>query len=268
MKINKIILIIGIIIIFSTNLFALKMLEPEYTDINDFKEIDLGYFSPDESFLISFLIENNENYDDIKIMDYQKNDFIIEKTNNTKESIFTTIKINKKIEGEYILNVILFSKNMQKNIPLKINITNNVVHTQINKIQNKIKYNQIQEIEITAYNKSNTTKKISITSNLPDTWFNKNQNKLKYMTLQPNSQTKIIYEYSPKEIGLRKFELKINKIFEETKDENKIITYNLEIDVLKNLFGIYGSRDHSLPLFNSNIIPVYYFNKIIKIFKN
>lgn len=265
MKLNKILIIAFFIIFFSTNIFSLKMLEPEYMNIDNISEVDLGYFSSDESFLISFLLEGNEDYDSIRIMDSQKNDFIIEKTSKTQESIFTSLKLNKELSGEYILNLVISSNNMQKNIALKLNITNNVIHTKIENINQKVRYNKQEIIDVIVFNKSNTTKKISINSNLPDSWFLKNQNKIKYATLEPNSKTIIQYNYTPKEIGNKEFKININKVFEETKDESQILTYNLKIEVIKDLFGIYGSRDHSYPLFNSNMMPIYYFNKIIKL---
>ena len=232
MKLNKILIIAFFIIFFSTNIFSLKMLEPEYMNIDNISEVDLGYFSSDESFLISFLLEGNEDYDSIRIMDSQKNDFIIEKTSKTQESIFTSLKLNKELSGEYILNLVISSNNMQKNIALKLNITNNVIHTKIENINQKVRYNKQEIIDVIVFNKSNTTKKISINSNLPDSWFLKNQNKIKYATLEPNSKTIIQYNYKPKEIGNKKFKIKINKVIEKNKikslSKNKKTKYKIK----------------------------------------
>lgn len=257
------VLIICLIFI-SSNVYALKLLEPITKNLRFTDSADLGYFSAGEFFMISFLIED-EKYHTIKINPNQLKDAVIEPTKHTPESIYSVIKLEDHLDGFYELKLILISEDKEREVKLNLNITDEVIHTNLLNYNYKVGYEKMEEINLKVINKSNTTKKINITSNLPITWFkNKKEilEKNKTIILAPNSVTEIDYHYFPKEIGFKEFNLIIN--LDDFKENNNII-YNLNIDVSKSLSAIYGSRNHTYPLFNINVIPIYFFNKILRI---
>lgn len=263
---KKYLLVFLIVILISSNLVALRILEPINKDITYFEKIDLGYFSANEFFMISFLLENDEDYDVIRVAEDQNNDVIIENTKKTPESIYTIIKLNDNLNGNYSLKLILESETRKKEITLNMFITEEVIHTILENYNQENTYEKIENIDLKIINKSNTTKKIKITSDIPDTWFKLKKEKLdkdKIITLQPNSTTKVSYQYFPKEIGLKNINIKINNINEI--EEKEYINYYLEVETKKDIKSLYGSKEHTFPLFNFNMIPIYFFNKIIKI---
>jgi hypothetical protein len=132
----------------------------------------------------------------------------------------------------------------------------------------KTKYGQEKEINFKIINKSICTKTIFVSSNLSEYWFNEDNKRVETFVLQPNSTTDISYKFTPQEIGKKEFELKLytkyvsGSIFTEQNSNYK--SYLINIDVIKTIKGVYGSLDHVYPLFNTNITPVYFFNKLIK----
>jgi len=262
-----ILIFIMLFVLSSQAIYGLELLEPITEDLTYIDTVDLGFVSAGESFLISFLIDDI-NYTEIGVIDAQRKDIIIEKTHKTEESIFTTIKLSKELSGPYTLSLVL-KGNIDKIINLDMLVTNKVIYTLLEPITTKVKYNDIANIKLKIINKSNSTKQVLITSNLPKYWFdNKIKQDMTHM-LQPNSVSDITYNYIPKEIGDKEFNLQIKTLVGEEDtlftEEEVFIEYDIKIKVIKNLKGIYGSRDHSFPLFNSNLIPIYFFNKIIKL---
>jgi hypothetical protein len=262
---KKYLIIIIFMIVISTNLFSLELLEPISKDLTYNDTVELGFFSPGEFFMISFLLEENENYNNISISPNQINDVIVEKTRQTRESIFTEIKLADNLSGPYSLKLILSSENQKREIILNMEITNQVIHSKLINYNPYVKYEQKETITLSIINKSNTTKKIMITSDISDKWFLDKKERLskeKKIILQPNSVTEQIYQYYPKEIGEKNFTL---KIYPKEEDLTNSINYNIKIETIKDLKSIYGSKEHFYPLFNSNLIPIYFLNKIIKI---
>jgi hypothetical protein len=262
------ILIVGLLI-FNPNIHSLKILEPLTKDLTLSNTVDLGYFSAGEFFMISFFLENDEKYHTISVAQEQINDVIIEQTKKTPESIFTIIKLDENLKGNYSLKLLLISQEEIKEVILNLNITDDVIHSNLLNYNPKVRYEQKEELRINIINKSNTTKTIVIKSDLPVTWFDFKKQKLnseKKVILQPNSITEQTYQYFPKEIGYRTINLQIHTILEMDEIINTdVINYNVEVEVIKDLNSIYGSKKHTFPLFNSNLIPIYFLNKIIKI---
>lgn len=270
MELKKItFILIACILIINPNITALKILEPLTKDLTYSNTVDLGYFSAGEFFMISFLLEDNEKYHTISVADKQINDVIIEQTKKTPESIFTIIKLENHLTGNYNLNLKLISETETKDIIINMKITDDVIHTNLINYNPKVRYEQKEEIKLNIINKSNTTKTIIIKSDLPITWFNFKKQKLnseKKIILQPNSISEHTYQYFPKEIGYRTINLQIQSIIELEEITNPdSINYSVDIEVIKDLNSIYGSKKHTYPLFNSNLIPIYFLNKIIKI---
>jgi len=262
---KKYLILIVFMLLISTNLFSLKILEPITKDLTYTNNVDIGIFSPGEFFMISFFLNDGENYNKISVAPEQIHDVIVENTRHTKESIFTEIKLSDTLEGEYTLKLILSSETQKKEVVLKMKITNQVVHTKLINYNPVVEFENKETINLSIINKSNTTKTIVITSDLPTKWFLNKKERLakeKKIILQPNSVTEQTYDYYPKGIGEQDFILKINT---QEKDFTNSINYNLKITTKKNLKAIYGSKEHFYPLFNSNLIPIYFFNKIIKI---
>jgi len=119
---KKYLIIVLVLLLMTTNTYSLKILEPLTKDITYFEEVDLGYFSANEFFMISFLLEGDEDYKNIKVDPSQIKDVIVEPTKSTSESIFTVIKINDNLKGDYNLKLILESETRKKEIILKMNI--------------------------------------------------------------------------------------------------------------------------------------------------
>jgi len=258
-----------LIIVNINSVFSLKILEPVYKDLKNTDVVDLGFGSPGESFLISFLNEKGEDYFDIKIFSTQEKDVIIENIQKTKESIFTTIKFSNNLPtGEYKLNLILVGKEINKNITLKLNITEKVIYTTLNNFEETGYYNKTKEIKFNVINKATTTKTIIITSDLSDYWFNKESKKVKKVYLDPNSIKEVSYEIIPQKVGTTNFKIYIISVIDEKNlflDTKNYITYDLKVNTQKSITSIYGSKEHTFPLFNSNLLPIYFFNKIIKL---
>ncbi len=258
------------ILLINTNVYSLKLLEPITKDLTYTNNADLGYFSADEFFMVSFLLEGNENYSLISVDPSQARDVIIEQTRKTQESIFAIIKLDERLSGEYSLKLLLISEKDTKEVILKMFITDEVIHTTLINYNPLVKYEKKETINLNILNKSNTTKKVRITSDLPVTWFSYKKErspKEKEIILQPNSTTEQTYAYYPKEIGQREVNLEIKSII-ETQGNIKVqenIDYYLTIETKKDLASIHGSKEHTYPLFNASLIPIYFFNKIIKI---
>jgi len=266
MKTKNYIFIFLIIIFLSGNIYSLKMLEPMSKDLTYNDTVNLGYFSAGEFFMVSFLLENDETYNQISVDSTQIKDVIVEPTKKTQESIFTIIKLDDTLTGDYKLKLLLSSKTEQKEVNLRLKITDNVIYSNLINYNINTRYNKKEAITLNLINKSNTTKKVIITSDLPITWFKNKKDKLENnieFILLPNSVTEKEYEYYPKEIGPKNINLQIQSVSNTDNLENSI-NYNLNIVVKKDFNSIYGSKEHTFPLFNSNLIPIYFLNKIIK----
>ena len=247
---------------------ALAMLEPISQDLTYIDTVDVGFAAPGEEFLVSFLVPQNEDYYNIDVIPSQRKDVIIENTKQTNESIFTTIRLAQGISGNYKLYLVLTGKTSTKNITLNMQVTDEVIYTIMQPYDTQTKYGTEKEINFKIINKSICTKTIFVSSNLSEYWFTTKNPRLETYTLQPNSVTDITYKFVPQEIGRKEFELKIytkyvsGSIFTEQNSNYK--SYLINIDVVKTIKGVYGSLDHVYPLFNTNIMPVYFFNKLIK----
>ncbi len=266
MKLKFILLVFIAVLLINTNIYSLKILEPLTKDLTYSNTADLGYFSAGEFFMISFLLEDGDNYHTISVDSNQIKEVIVEPTKKTQESIFTVIRLEDELSGNYSLKLLLISDTETKEVILQMKVTDDVIHTNLINYNPVIRYEQKETINLKLINKSNTTKTVIVTSDLPTTWFNIKKEKLnseKTIILTPNSITETTYEYYPKEIGSKIINLKIYTSFEEGLE--KYISYNLNVEVEKDLKAIYGSREHTYPLFNVNLIPIYFLNKIIKI---
>jgi len=260
-------IIIGIVLLIP-GINGLAMLEPISQDLTYTDVIDVGFAAPNEDFMVSFLVAPNEDYDTIDVIETQRKDIIIENTKRTSESIYTTIKIDSDISGTYQLNLVLKGKINIKYITLKMDVTDEVIYSILKPYDNITKYNAEKEIYLRIINKSICTKTIIVSSDLSEYWFPDNA-KIKIYTLQPNSTTDINYTFVPKEIGKKNFELKVYTKYVDsqffTDQESNYKSYLINIEVVKTLGGVYGSLDHIYPLFNANMMPVYFFNKIVKL---
>jgi len=268
MKNILVVLILLGIIVLIPSVRALALLEPISQDLTYSDAVDLGFAAPGEEFLISFLLDTMDNYDIIDVIDSQRKDVIIENTKKTNESIFTTIRLGENLSENYTLYLVLSGKETSKTITLNMKVTDDVIYTIMQPYDRQTKYGEEKEIGYKIINKSICTKTIFVSSNLSDYWFVNGNKRLETFTLQPNSTTDISYKFNPKEIGKKEFELKLytkyttGSIF--TEQTSKYKSYLINIDVIKNIRGVYGSLDHVYPLFNTNIMPVYFFNKLIK----
>ena len=260
-------LILGVIItIFLIHgVSALQLLQPITADLTNTNIVNIGNASPGGSFLVSFLLQPDDDFNQITVVKSQIKDVIIENTQKTQESIFTTIKLNKNLNGNYTLNLQL-KGNKTKLIKLNLFITNKVIYTILQPPIKTIKYNKTYKIKIDVINKAQTTKQIEITSDLPKFWFSKDIKKTKSYTLQPNSMQTIDYEMRPQTIGKQSFNIYILTDVYNLKKKPKYITYNINVTVNKSLEGIYSSYNHVFPLFYTNFFPIYFLNKIINFF--
>ncbi|HOD89491.1 MAG TPA: hypothetical protein PKK56_00170 [archaeon] len=263
-------LIICFFILTINKTYSLEMLEPITQDLTNIDTLDLGYASPGEYFLVSFLVNKEEGYDTITIDPTQQNEISIQNQGKTKESIFATIEVSDKLSGAYTIKIILTGENKQKQLNLNVNITNNVIYSVLEPYNTYTKYNETKTFSFKIINKSISTKKIIVSSDLPEYWFNdKNVKKYKYYTLQPNSVTDITYEINPKEIGKTNFSIYIfTKYFNkenryDTTNKENIIIYDVQIETEKTITGEYGTNNFYYPLFNVNTLPIYFFNKIL-----
>ncbi len=247
---------------------ALALLEPISQDLTYTDTIDLGFAAPGEEFLVSFLFDTTEDYDNIDVIASQRNDVIIENTKKTNESIFTTIRLGQELSGNYNLYLVLTGETSTKTITLNMQITDEVIYTIMQPYDRATTYGTEKEINFKIINKSICTKTIFVSSNLSEYWFTNENKRLETFTLQPNSTTDISYKFIPQEIGKKEFELKLytkyttGNIFSEQTSNYK--SYLININVIKSIKGVYGSLDHVYPLFNTNIMPVYFFNKLIR----
>jgi len=262
-------LIVMGIVMFIPAINGLAMLEPISQDLTYTDTIDLGFAAPNEDFLVSFLVNPNEDYTTIDVIDSQRKDVIIENTQSTSESIYTTIRIVSDVSGAYQLNLVLKGASDVKYVTLKMEVTDEVIYSILQPYDNVTKYNETKEVNLRIINKSICTKTIIVSSNLSDYWFTDQNPKVKIYTLQPNSTTDINYTFVPKEIGKKDFELKVYTKYIDgqilTDKESNYKSYIINIEVIKTLLGVYGSLDHIYPLFNANMMPVYFFNKIVKL---
>lgn len=259
---KKIILILSIcLLLFANPIFSLKMLEPiTYNFINTDK-VDVGYYSANEFFMVSFLLEDQENYNEIKIHPSQQKQVTLEKTTKTQESVFTILKLNETIKGDFDLRLVLVSDNLEREITLKMHITDDVIHTSITKYNTQVEFGKKEKIQLKVINKSNSTKKVILDSDLSKKWFKNTLTKQKHFILAPNSTTQVEYEYYPAGFGEKQFKLFIKPSVDE--NLNSEINYTLNIFVNKNFNSVFNSYAHYYPLFNQNFIPLYFFNKII-----
>jgi len=257
-------------IICTTSLHALQLLEPVSTDLTGVSSIDVGYAAPGESILISFLLNPEDKFDLITVSEDNIADVIVENTKRTPESIYTTIKLNSDVDGLYKLKLVLVGES-RREITLSMYVTNDVIATILLPYEEKANYDSAKKIKFNIINKAISTKKIKITSDLPVYWFDK-YNPSKNELIQPNSIKEITYVVWPKTVGNKEFNIKIytnynsENIFNTIPliaEDEAMTNYHIKINVIKNLSGIYGSFDHSLPLFGANTFPIYFFNKLI-----
>jgi hypothetical protein len=252
---------------------SLEILEPVIQEIGYSNYIDIGYTSADEEFLISFLLENNEDYFQIILSEDSSKIAIIENTLKTKESIFTKINIKKEVEGNKEIKLILKSKKYKdKEIIILTNIRNNTLHNLVLPYKKKSKINVLKEINLKIFNKASSSKKVVIASDLSDYWFDEKNPKIISDLLQPNSSQILRYKVTPPIIGNTKFNIYIfnNYNYEKSLKNNLENTDNykietIEIDTIKTLNSIFQTKRHQLPLFGVNSLPVYFFNNIIRI---
>ena len=136
-----IILILGLILILSNskNINSLEMLEPITSDLDNINSVDLGSVAPGESFLVSFLLKGEEDYNSI-ICKNSVDDIIIEHTKKTPESIFTTIHLSKNLKGPYILELLLNGREESKEINLNMFVTDNVISSLLLPYEEKTKF--------------------------------------------------------------------------------------------------------------------------------
>jgi len=256
------------------------MLEPVMVDLEYNDSVEIGVVAPGEYFLLSFFLDEPNQYDAIATDGFGANYISFENTQTTGESIYTVARINDNASGEKQIKIILKNKTTENTaeIYLKARIESNVISTFVLPYDKNSKFGETKDIKIKIINKSITTKKITISSNLPATWFeSKNKlNKEKVVYLQPAGTTEVTYSFIPKNIGEKEIELYIYTDFDETQVNNftpnflKKIIYErneekINIYVLKNLSALYGSNLYNFPTFGLNSIPVYFFNNVVRI---
>ncbi len=272
------IFIFGLFII--PQIFSLQMLEPVMVDLEYNDSVEIGVVAPGEYFLLSFFLDEPNQYDAIATDGFGANYISFENTQTTGESIYTVARINDNASGEKQIKIILKNKTTENTVEiyLKARIESNVISTFVLPYDKNSKFGETKDIKIKIINKSITTKKITISSNLPATWFeSKNKlNKEKVVYLQPAGTTEVTYSFIPKNIGEKEIELYIYTDFDETQVNNftpnflKKIIYErneekVNIYVLKNLSALYGSNLYNFPTFGLNSIPVYFFNNVVRI---
>ncbi|HOW29104.1 MAG TPA: hypothetical protein PK685_00275 [archaeon] len=272
------IFIFGLFII--PQIFSLQMLEPVMVDLEYNDSVEIGVVAPGEYFLLSFFLDEPNQYDTIATDGFGANYISFENTQTTGESIYTVARINDNASGEKQIKIILKNKTTGNTVEiyLKARIESNVISTFVLPYDKNSKFGETKDIKIKIINKSITTKKITISSNLPATWFeSKNKlNKEKVVYLQPAGTTEVTYSFIPKNIGEKEIELYIYTDFDETQVNNftpnflKKIIYErneekVNIYVLKNLSALYGSNLYNFPTFGLNSIPVYFFNNVVRI---
>lgn len=281
LKTIKLFSILFIIMISIPNIYSLKILEPIYTEIDN-TEIDVGVVAPGEFFLVSFLLEENEKYVEIRIAEEYRNIAKTDTTQFTPESIFTTIQISEDISGFNLLKLELINASGEKKeVIFNINVTNDVISVITQNYEKQTEYGVIKEITLTVINKSVTTKEITITSDLQESWFYSKNEKLEkdiIKTLPPVSKTDIKYSFIPKGVGDKDI-----KIFIYTRNapkenylrpigamfnEFKRSEMDIKINVIKDLRALYSANQYYYPLYGLNSIPVYFFNNIIRILEN
>ncbi|MFH0906625.1 MAG: hypothetical protein V1824_04800 [archaeon] len=282
-KIFSLITLILISVLFIGKVNALQMLSPiTITDVDKLAYADIGYASPDGSFLISFLLDKAEYYNNITTDSDGEKIILIENTQNTKESVYATIKIITAEEGPKQVKLILSAENnIRKEILLNFYVTNKAIYTVMLPYDSKTKYDITKEIRFNIINKAATTKEVAIYSNLNRKWFDKDNAWRVSYTLQPGEKKEVSYKFIPKETGNKEFTIYIDPNFDKTlenqllgletamatdEDNSSIIKYNLNVEVEKNLRSVYRTRMHSFPLFGLNNMPVYYFSKFVKLF--
>ena len=265
MKLKLFILTILIGVFLIQGVSALQLLQPITSDLTNTNVVDVGNVSSGGSFLVSFLLQPGDDFNEITVVKSQTKDVVIENTKNTQESIFTTIKLNENLSGNYTLNLLL-KGNKTRLVKLNLFITNKVIYTILQPIEKQAEYNKPYKIKIDVINKSQTTKQIEITSDLPKFWFNRDIKKTKIYNLQPNSMQTIDYELIPQTIGKQNFNIYILTDVYNQKKKPKYIVYNIDVTVNKSLEGIYGSYNHVFPLFYTDFLPIYFLNKIINLF--
>jgi hypothetical protein len=256
------------------------MLEPVMVDLEYNDSVEIGVVAPGEYFLLSFFLDEPNQYDAIATDGFGANYISFENTQTTGESIYTVARINDNASGEKQIKIILKNKTTENTVEiyLKARIESNVISTFVLPYDKNSKFGETKDIKIKIINKSITTKKITISSNLPATWFeSKNKlNKEKIVYLQPAGTTEVTYSFIPKNIGEKEIELYIYTDFDETQVNNftpnflKKIIYErneekVNIYVLKNLSALYGSNLYNFPTFGLNSIPVYFFNNVVRI---
>ncbi|MFA5745369.1 MAG: hypothetical protein WCX82_02555 [archaeon] len=279
---NKKIFLIFIILLIVPKIHALQMLEPIMTDEIDNSAIELGTVAPGEYFLISFFLNEGEEYDVITTDAIGANYIFFENTQVTKESIFTIARIKENTIGDQQIRVVLKNTktNETKDAYLKVNISNNAISTFILPFDKTIKFGVKKDIKIKVINKSITTKRITVSSNLPISWFDsKITGKLKkneVVVLQPSGTVEVNYSFVPKSIGDKDFEIYIytdmetqNNLLPTNTFFNKVLfernTEYAKLYIQKDLSALYGANLYNFPTFSLNSIPVYFFNNVIRI---
>jgi hypothetical protein len=285
MKVNykKIVLIafVFLFILNINNILALEIKEPIQKNIDLVDNIDIGYISENESFLVSFVNENNDNYNIIILDENQKDidHIIIENTKNTKESIFTTLKV-KDYKGPFNikLKLIDYKNEKTKNIQLNTIVSNDVISSIVLPYKRKINYNKNElgnlKIKLRVINKAVSEKTIYLTSDL----VKYNMNDYKEYHIKPNSVQDIEYRSTLPVVGEHNFNLYIfsdkgNINLEDLKDiKNNINNQevivdikNINVEVIKDLDSVLASKKHFFPLFSLNSLPIYFFNNFIRI---
>jgi len=279
---NKKIFLMFIILLIIPKIHALQMLEPIMTDVTENNAIELGSVAPGEYFLISFFLDDGENYDIITTDDVGANYIFFENTQITTESIFTIARIKENTSGDQQIRIILKNTktNETKDVYLKVNISNNAVSTFILPFDKNTKFGVRKDIKIKVINKSITTKRITVSSNLPISWFDsKITGKLKkneVVVLQPSDSIEVNYSFVPKSIGEKEFEIYIytdmetqNNLLPTNTFFNKVLfernTEYAKLYIKKDLSALYGANLYNFPTFALNSIPVYFFNNVIRI---
>jgi len=279
--VNKIFIFITVLLMLPS-IHALQMLEPIMMEVYENQAIEIGTVAPGEYFLISFYLEEGENYDFITTDSAGANFLFFENTKKTKESIFTVVKIKEDLTGNKQVRIILKNTETGESTSayLKMEISSNVISAFVLPYDKVCEFGKQKNIKVKIINKSITTKKITLSSNLPVTWFDSRASgKLKKevtMVLQPNDSVDVDYSFVPKVIGEKNIELFIytdavpqNNIFQSGTFFTKVLfernTEIVNIYIRKDLSALYAANLYNFPTFALNSIPVYFFNNIIRI---
>ncbi len=256
-------------LLFIQETYALKIMEQITGDLEYKNTIDIGLTAPGEQMLISFFQGVHGTYTEIKLSEESKEIGFLENTKRTKESIFTTMKINDRIKGTKNINLILIGKNQERKITLRTTITNEVVYAYLLEYEKTTKIEERKTIPIRIINKAASTKEIIIKSDFSKHWFLKETNMEKKMVLQPHSVTDVEYEFIPRIIGKTNQNIHILSDTKEQREiETKAITKEIEINVIKNLESIQHTKKHFFTLYGLNILPIHFFNNFLKYFSN